>query len=439
MKQVRIWSVKINDKRGMSIRHNLQDRLRETTHQLLNTPTKRYVAGGTALAIAVLAYTLLNQEPPHKPPVPLPIVQGQQLRFPAGHPQLALLSTTEAKAAESVTIELPARLVWNEERTQRIYPAFAGRVLSLNADIGQSVNAGQMLATLASPEFGAAQADTAKAMADAQVAERALARHQTLFEADVISRKELDNTEADAMRAHAELARAQARTRMYGSSANNVNQQLSLAATVKGVVVERNLSAGQEVRPDQGGPGNLALFVVSDPSVLWVQIDARESDTASLKPGTKVTLTLPNFPGQKFEAKISATGDFIDSNTRSIKVRAVIDNTQRLLKAEMLGTARIERKLAAGVLVPASAVQLRGTEHWAYVQTEPGVFEPRRVKLGYEGLQEVLIVDGVQANELVVKENSLLLAREFRNAQDEAMQHTPAPGSTSPASSTGQK
>ena len=422
----------------MSIRQNLQAPLRQAA-TLLNTPTKRIIAGGSALAIAVLAYTLLNPNPPAKPATPEPIVQGEQLRFPAGHPQIALLGTVAAKTAESITIELPARLVWNEERTQRIYPAFAGRVMSLSADIGQSVSAGQVLATLASPEFGAAQADTAKAMADAQVAERALARHQTLFEADVISRKELDLTEADAMRARAELARAQARTRMYGSSTNNVNQQLGLAATVKGVVVERNLSAGQEVRPDQGGPGNQALFVVSDPSVLWIQIDARESDTASLKPGTKISLTLPNFPGQTFEAKISATGDFIDSNTRSIKVRAVIDNAQRLLKAEMLGTARIERKVGAGVLVPASAVQLRGTEHWAYVQTEPGVFEPRRVKLGYEGLQEVLILDGVQANELVVKENSLLLAREFRNAQDEAIPHTPAPGSAAPASSAGQK
>jgi membrane fusion protein, heavy metal efflux system len=422
----------------MSIRQNLHDRLRETASTLLDTPVKRYSAGGSLVAILVLSYALLHQETHTHPPAPQPIVQGQQLRFPAGHPQLALLGAIEAKAAQSVTIELPARLAWNEERTQRIYPAFAGRVLTLNADIGQSVQAGQVLATLASPEFGAAQADTAKAMADAQVAERALARHQTLFEGDVISRKELDMTEADALRAKAELARAQARTRMYGS-ANTVNQQLGLAATIRGVVVERNLSAGQEVRPDQGGPGNQALFVVSDPTLLWVQIDARESDTASLKPGTKITLTLPNFPGQTFEAKITATGDFIDSNTRSIKVRAVIDNTQRLLKAEMLGTARIDRKLASGVLVPASAVQLRGIEHWTYIQTEPGVFEPRRVKLGYEGPQEVLIIEGVQAGEWVVKENSLLLAREFRNAQDEAMQHTPAPGSAAPTSGAAPK
>ena len=110
----------INDKRGMSIRHNLPERLRETTRTLLNTPTKRYVAAGSALAMAVLVYAVMSQEAPIKPPAPQPIVQGQQLRFPAGHPQLALLGTTEAKAAESITLELPARLVWNEERTQRI-------------------------------------------------------------------------------------------------------------------------------------------------------------------------------------------------------------------------------------------------------------------------------------------------------------------------------
>ncbi len=407
----------------MSIRQNLSAQVRRTLQALTNSTTKRYATAAGALTVGVLVYLLINPQTPAKPPVPEPIVQGQQLRFPAGHPQLALLGTAEAKTAESITIELPARMVWNEERTQRIYPAFAGRVLSLNADIGQSVNAGQVLATLASPEFGAAQADTAKAIADAQVADRALARHQTLFEADVISRKELDSTEAEALRARAELARAQARTRMYGS-AHNINQQLGLAATVKGVVVERNLSAGQEVRPDQGGPGNPALFVVSDPSTLWVQIDAREADIDSLQPGTKISLTLPNYPNQNFEAKIAATGDFIDSSTRAIKVRAVVDNAKRLLKAEMLGTARIERKLAAGVLVPSRAVQLRGAEHWAYVQTEAGVYEPRRVKLGYEGIKEVLILDGVQAGEQVVKDNGLLLAREFRIAQENA--HKPA-------------
>jgi cobalt-zinc-cadmium efflux system membrane fusion protein len=196
-----------------------------------------------------------------------------------------------------------------------------------------------------------------------------------------------------------------------------------LVANVRGLVVERNLSPGLEVRPEQSGPGIPALIVVSDPSSLWVHLDAREADVGSLKKGTAIRLSLPSFPGESFTAKIAATGDFIDPNTRTIKVRAVIDNTERRLKAEMLGTALIERQLPPGVMVPASAVQLHGKEHRVFVQTQTGVFEPREVKLGYEGLQDVLVVDGLKDGEQVVKENSLLLAREYRIANEEAKTH----------------
>jgi cobalt-zinc-cadmium efflux system membrane fusion protein len=101
-------------------------------------------------------------------------VQGQQLRFPPNHPQLALLGISAAAATKSITVELPAKLVWNEDHTQRIYASFAGRVASIRVDIGQSVAVGQALANLASPEFGMAQADTAKAQADLRVTQKSL-------------------------------------------------------------------------------------------------------------------------------------------------------------------------------------------------------------------------------------------------------------------------
>ena len=393
--------------------------IQETLLAIWRSPVKRYSAIVGTAALIALYINMTGQEPMGHPVAPPPIIQGEQLRFPAGHPQLTLLTTAPAIAANSVTIDLPARLVWNEEKTERIYPAFAGRVVKLNADVGQSVHAGQVLATLASPEFGAAQADTAKAQADARFSERALQRQTELFEAGIVSRKEYEQAQADAQRANAEVARAQARTQLYGGS-NAVNQQLGLSATVSGVVVERNLSAGQELRPEQGGPGSLPLFVVTDPRSLWVQIDAREADVASLQPGTPISLTLPNFPGQSFAAKITATGDFIDSNSRTVKVRAVIDNNQRILKAEMLGNAKFERALEKGVLVPSRAVQLRGSQYWTYVQMEPGVFEGRKISIGYEGLDKMLVTNGLKDGELVVSDNGLLLAREFRYAQDSA-------------------
>ena len=415
---VSMWSGMLHDKRRMSIRQTT----RNLAKAWFNDPIKRYGASAVVVMVLIgLSYFNGTEQLRHQH-LAAPIMQGQQLHYPANHPQLSLLGTAAAIAAQSVYVELPARLTWNEERTQRIYPAFAGRVQQLNVDIGQNVVPGQVLATLASPDFGSAQADTAKAIADAKVAEQNYKRMSILFDGDAVSKKDLELSEANWQSAKAEVSRAQAKTAMYGSQAG-VNQQWSLFANVRGVVVERNLSPGLEVRPEQGGPGMPALLVVSDPSSLWVHLDAREADVGSLKKGTTIRLQLPNLPREQFTAKITATGDFIDPNTRTIKVRATVDNPERRLKAEMLGTAVVERQLPPGVLVPATAVQLNGKEHRLFVQTQTGVFEPRTVKLGYEGTQEVLVVEGLKEGELVVKENSLLLAREYRIASDEAKTH----------------
>jgi membrane fusion protein, heavy metal efflux system len=376
-----------------------------------------------SIALLIALLTACSEAPAPQAAPPAPIVQGNQLRFAPNHPQLALLGITTAAASPTLTIELPAKLVWNEDRTQRIYASFAGRVSSIRVDVGQSVTAGQALATLASPEFGAAQADTAKAQADVRVTQKALARQQELFAAGIIARKELDGAEADAARAAAESARADARTKLYGGGSNSgsvsgVNQQLTLTSSFGGVVVERNLNPGQELRPDQSGVGVPPLFVVSDPSSLWVQIDAKETDLAALKVGQAFELVVPSLGNRIFNANIKTVGDFIDPVTRTIKVRAVIANPERLLKTEMLGTAKLTRKIEGGVLVPSSAALLNGTKHYVFVQSAPGVFEPREVELGFEGPKQDLVIKGLAAGESVVSDNALLLARMWRMSRD---------------------
>lgn len=369
----------------------------------------------------------------HAPEQAQPIVQGNQMRFPAGHPQLALLATTAAAPGKAVTVELPARMIWNEERTQRIYPAFAGRVMALRADIGQNVRPGSVLAELASPDFGTAQADTAKANSDLRLAQKSLQRQRELFDAGIVARKDLEQAESDETRAQAEAHRARARTSLYGGG-SGVDQALALRSTLVGVVVERNLNPGQEVRPDQSGPGIPALFVVTDPSKLWVQIDARESEIGLLKPGSQFELVVPALAGQKFAGTVVAASDFIDPATRTIKIRGEISNPQRQLKAEMLATARFERTLGSGVVVPASAITLSGAKHWLFVQTQAGVFEPREVSLGYEGSKEVVVSRGLEVGDLVVSDNALLLARAFRAAQSQAISTESTAALVEPAS-----
>lgn len=388
-------------------------------------------AGGLAALLMLGACS--KELPPPPPEAPAPILDGALLRYPGGHPQLKLIDTAAAEQVTAMASQLPAKLVWDESRTQRIYPAFAGRVGAIRADVGQAVAAGAVLAELTSPDFAAAQADTAKAQAEAALAGKSLARQRELFELGIVARKDLEQAEADAASARAELARASAHTRMYGGG-ERVGQALALKAGMGGVVVERNLNPGQELRPDQFGPSNPALFTITDPTQLWVLVDARDIDVESLRPGARFVLRLAAMPDIPFEARVTAVADVIDPQTRSIKVRGVIANPDRRLKAEMLGTAVVERTHQRGVVLPASAVTLIGTQHWVVVQVQPGVFERRRVEAADEGAKEVIVTSGVRPGERVVSDNALLLMRQFRMAEQQGeTSATAAPAASAPS------
>lgn len=186
------------------------------------------------------------------PAMPKPKVAGVLITFPADSPQLAVLTIAPVAEGQESAIELTARMVWNEERTVRIFPPFAGRVTRITAQPGDQVKAGQALAIIASPDFGQAQADAGKAAADFALAEKNIARIRELFDNGVAPRKDLAVAEAEQARARSELTRAQGRIRLYGG-AGSPDQTLALKTPITGIVVERNLNPGQELRTDQGG------------------------------------------------------------------------------------------------------------------------------------------------------------------------------------------
>ncbi len=369
------------------------------------------------LTCGLLLLVACNEAAPPIPKPPQPALQGSRLRYPAGHEHLALVSLVAAAPAKSISLDMPARLVWNEEKTQRIYPPFAGRVVRIVADVGQRVRRGGVLAELASPDFGQAQADTVKAQADSTLSAKTLARQRELFEAGIVARKDLELAEAEAARSQAEMQRSRARTRLYGDDAGRFSQALFLTAGIDAYVVERNLTPGLELRPDQSGPGVPPLFVLSDPTSLWVLIDVRESEIDALRVGAGFQLITAGMSALKVEGRITAIPDAIDPATRTIKVRGLVPNADRALKAEMLATAHMERNLGSGVVVPSQSVTLRGAGHSVIVQVEPNVFEWREVSLGYQGPREVVVTQGLKEGERVVSDNMLLLARQFRIAQ----------------------
>jgi membrane fusion protein, heavy metal efflux system len=344
-----------------------------------------------------------------KDAVPPPTVKDRNtIVFAAGSPQLAQIRSLPIEPRREMTVHFNGRLVWNEDRTVRVLPPFAGRVVSIEVRAGDRVEAGQTLAVLAAPDFGVAQSEARKAEQDYALAQKNLNRIQELFKAGVSPAKDLQVAQADVARTAAERARTRERLKLYGKT-DTVDQRLALKSPLAGVVVERNLNPGQELRPDT--MGDKALFVVSDPSNLWFFLDVAEKDVGSVKPGTEVRITTASLGSDRVVGKVSYVADVVDPQTRTVKVRGTLDGADERLKAEMYIVAKVHLPASTGFLVPMSAVYLRGEQYFVFLDQGKGTFVRRGVRPGPVSEGQQVVLDGLSASDRVVVDGSLLLER----------------------------
>jgi cobalt-zinc-cadmium efflux system membrane fusion protein len=370
------------------------------------TRPKRLALATLVLALFVAACA--EQKPPEEP-MQLAKVSGNTVAFPKGSRQLASIVTVEVKPRGEAITRLNGRIIWDEDRTVRVFPPLAGRVLSISARPGDAVRAGQTLAVVSAPELGQTQAEARKAEQDRSLAQKNLARIQELHQAGVSPAKDLQSAQADLARSESELARTVARLGAYGAQAGTVNQQFALRSSLGGVVVERNLNPGQELRPEQ--PSERAPFVVSDPTRLWFVLDVAEGDVGILKPGEPVTLRSQLLGEGTATGRVTHVADSVDPQSRTVKVRGTVENKDRRLKAEMYVTAEVRTGAAPGMVVPAKAVYLRGDRNFVFIETAPGAFTRKAVTIGqaYDGVQ--VILSGIKPEDKVVVDGALLLQR----------------------------
>lgn len=360
-------------------------------------------------ALIALTLAACTRAPEAPPPIPGAQIVDQTITFPGDSPQLTTLRVVEALPERESHVRIIGRTVWDESRTSRVTSPVAGRVVQMVAAPGALVRKGDPLAIVSSPEFGAAQSEEQKATADFSLAERAAARARELHGAGVIPTKELQAAEADFERARAERDRTLAKRKLYGGG-TSIDQQFTLVAPIAGVVVERHVTVGQEVRPDTG-PDVPSLFVITDPYHLWINLDVPEALSQEVQLGEAVRVAVPALPNVLFPAHVDFIADFIDPQSRTVKARASIGNPHRSLKAEMFVTAEVEIPPSSALKVPATALFLVDRDYHCFVEEAVGKFARRRVLAEEAAIGFMRVKDGLRSGEKVVADGSLLLQR----------------------------
>ena len=341
---------------------------------------------------------------------PATVLSSGQLRFPSGAPQLASLKINPAEEAPVPLAEpLSGRITYNENVTARVSSPVAGRVVVLKAQPGDVVKQGDTLMVMDSPDFAASVADLRKAEADQARKQQSFERAKTLFEGQVLARKDLELADADLRQSQAEVVRTRLRLRNLRAEPTEAGQ-LALRAPLSGIVADRQANPGMEVRPDMQVP----LFVITDPRHLWVLIDLPERNLGKVKVGLPVTVEVDAYPGERFLAVIERVGEVVDTGTRRIQVRCAVSNPDRRLKPEMYARVTlIADEKQRTVRVPNSALVTQGVYAFAFVEIEPGVFQRRKVTLSVQDREYSYVGEGIKSGERVVTTGALLLNSEL--------------------------
>ncbi|MGD1083952.1 MAG: efflux RND transporter periplasmic adaptor subunit [Verrucomicrobiota bacterium] len=350
-------------------------------------------------------------------PPPDPKVTGEKVSFETNAPQLASISVQAAEARTMAVMHVTGRLYWNGDTTVGVFTPVAGRVTRLLADLGQPVAKGAPLAELDSPDLAQALANARTAVGNLAAADKAFARSKELLEHGAAAVKDVEAAEAAYVAALAERDRAEAVLANYGGSDQSTNSLYLLRSPIAGVLVDKNINPGQELRADlmlANAPNLFApSFVVSDPTKLWLQLDVAESDLPSLQQGDRLRITSRAYPDKVFDGVVDRIGETMDPGTRTIKVRGSVNNPGKLLKAEMYVLVNVVQDSAKagemGVEVSAKALFMKGDDSYVFIEKSPGTYERRHVKVGIEQDNKVPIYEGVGPGEKVVTEGALLL------------------------------
>jgi RND family efflux transporter MFP subunit len=205
-----------------------------------------------------------------------------------------------------------------------IFARVNGYVKSWDHDIGSSVIAGQVLATIDAPDLdqqlGQAKATLASVRANHQIASLTANRNNILLQKQIVAQQLADQTTADEKAKEAVVDANEANVRQLEA----MQSFKSLAAPFDGVVTARNVELGMLI--NSGGGSGQALFEVSDLHRVRIFVQVPQSFTAGLAPGMKATFEMPQYPGVQFDATLSHTSKAINANSHSMQVELQADN-----------------------------------------------------------------------------------------------------------------
>jgi cobalt-zinc-cadmium efflux system membrane fusion protein len=342
------------------------------------------------------------------------------LLFSVPQDQLAHLQVVAVEKTKLPRLlRLTGNATYNAFKTTPVFSAIGGPVHEILVAPGQTVQAGQPLLTVNSPDYSAARSAYIKARDAYSLADKFYARAQDLFAHGANAEADLQQAESTRTQAQADMQASEDALRALGlndpeavvKNPPKMTSQIPVLAPVAGEVVERLVGPGQLL---QGGATQ--VFTISDMTSVWVLVNVYQGDMAFVHAGDSVEITTDSYP-DVFHGTISYIAPALDPTTRTLQARIVTSNPGKKLKKDMYVTATVQAGAIRDALTVPDAAVLRDTENnqpFVYLQTGANQFARRLVTIADSQGGRTQITDGLKEGERVVADGAVFL--QFKNS-----------------------
>jgi cobalt-zinc-cadmium efflux system membrane fusion protein len=322
------------------------------------------------------------------------------------HPDQFAISAA-AEYDDTPTLDVTGVVSPDVSRNVPVISLAAGRIIEVNARLGDEVKKGQLLMKVQSADLSGAFSEYRHAVATEVLARTQLERAKILLDKGALAAKDEEVAQDTEDKAKIDVETAQEHLRVLGADVNSPSAIVPVYAPISGVISDQQVTSAAGTQ----GLASPNAFTISDLSHVWVMCDVYENDLAFIHLGEFADIKLNAYPGRTFRGRIGNIGPSLDPGIRTAKVRLEIENSG-LMRLGMFVTATFHStQKTVRATVPASAVLHLHDRDWAYMPIDGAASQFRRVevvagKMVPPNLQEIL--SGVRAGDRVVT-NALVL------------------------------
>ncbi len=307
------------------------------------------------------------------------------------------------------SITLTGMVDFDQDHQVNIYPLVSGNIQDLSVQLGDHVEAGQVLATVKSSEMATFSSNLNVAEASVRGTKRQLDASKELFSSGLNTQLDVSNAQVNYDQALSQLELVK---RVLKINGNSTNGDFVIKAPISGFIVQKNITNSTAIRADNGSN----LFTISDLKNVWVNANVYESNISKVHLGDEVDITTLSYQGRVFKGKINKILNVLDPASKVMKLRIVLSNPDYALKPQMFTTISVKNKEdKKAISIPSQALIFDHSQYYVLLYKGKGQAVITPVNVLNIASDRVYLNSGVNEDDRIIGSDTLLIYDELNN------------------------